>query len=93
MPSPNQPPAAVMPGTMRTSCPPAAALHLLAAPAEHERVAALEPDDRRAVRRERSIIASISSCVRVWYPDCLPTYSMVELVETRSRICGETSRS
>ena len=28
-------------------------LHLLAAPAEHERVAALEPDDRRAVRRER----------------------------------------
>mmetsp|Transcript_9465 Transcript_9465/g.36835 ORF Transcript_9465/g.36835 Transcript_9465/m.36835 type:complete len:211 (+) Transcript_9465:889-1521(+) len=88
------PAAAVMPGTMRTSCPRWASASISSPPLPN--TSGSPPLSLTIVApfaANASIIASISSCVRVWYPDCLPTYSMVESGETRSRICGETSRS
>ena len=52
----------------------AARRQLLAPPAEHERIAALEPDDRAAAPRARSTSSAlISSCVSAACPRPLPT--------------------
>ena len=87
--------ADVMPGTTSNGTPAVGQRRrLLAAPGEHERVAALEPHDRVAPARPRSTSSAlISSCAIVTCPGALPTLIRSAPAGARSSSASTESRS
>mmetsp|Transcript_11805 Transcript_11805/g.49473 ORF Transcript_11805/g.49473 Transcript_11805/m.49473 type:complete len:282 (+) Transcript_11805:608-1453(+) len=88
------PAAAVIPGTIVTLKPRFMSVSISSPPRPNT---SGSPPFRRTTDAPFSAnprsMRSISSCVRVWNPACLPTYSMCAPSCTRSRIAGDTSRS
>ena len=67
-------------------------LHLLAAAAEHQRIAALEPDDGRAAAGETGAFARSRPACACGSPTASPRTACAS-GETRSKIAGATRRS